>query len=397
MQLWSAGTACSRLGKKLISPLLLLAIPAFSLTAAEANPQLRGATVIPLLPPRSGNPRNTEGSFLTLRDGRILFAYSHFGGGDDNDPATIEARFSSDGGRSWTSSDVPIVAREADMNVMSVSLLRLKDGRIALFYLRKNSVSDCRPYLRYSSDEAKTWTDAVLCIRDTGYFVLNNDRAVQLRSRRILLPVSQHPAVNGRFGSRGIVMTYFSDDDGKTWRRSKSRLECPTPNEAGFQEPGVVELRDNRVLMFIRTQLGSQYLSWSSDGGDTWSEPKASKILSPLSPASVKRIPKTGDLLIVWNDHTRVDPSFRATETSGGKRTPLSVAISRDEGNTWINTQNLLDDPEGWYCYTAIHFSGPRVLLAFNAGGHGLPRLSRTSLALFHVKQLYRQNNAIGK
>jgi hypothetical protein len=100
---------------------------------------------------------------------------------------------------------------------------------------------------------------------------------------------------------------------------------------------------------------------------------------------------------MVWNDHTRVDPSFRATETSGGKRTPLSVAISRDEGNTWINTQNLVDDPEGWYCYTAIHFSGPRVLLAFNAGGHGLPRLSRTSLALFHVKQLYRQNNAIGK
>jgi hypothetical protein len=52
-------------------------------------------------------------------------------------------------------------------------------------------------------------------------------------------------------------------------------------------------------MMFIRAQMGSQYLSWSSDGGDTWSEPKASDIVSPLSPASIKRIPKTGDLLMV--------------------------------------------------------------------------------------------------
>jgi sialidase-1 len=163
-----------------------------------------------LLSPRPGNPRNPEGSFLTLRGGRILFAYSHFtGGGDDDDAATIAGRFSSDGGRSWTSSDAPIVAREGDVNVMSVSLPRLKDGRIALFYLRKNSVSDCRPYLRYSSDEAKTWSDPILCIRDDGYFALNNDRAVQLRSRRILLPASQHPAVNGQLGSRGIAHDLF--------------------------------------------------------------------------------------------------------------------------------------------------------------------------------------------
>lgn len=27
---------------------------------------------------REGNPRNSEGSFITLKDGRILFAYSHY-------------------------------------------------------------------------------------------------------------------------------------------------------------------------------------------------------------------------------------------------------------------------------------------------------------------------------
>ena len=168
-------------------------------------------------------------------------------------------------------------------------------------------------------------------------------------------------------------------------------MEAPPQTRAGFQEPGVIELKDGRVMMFIRTQLGSQYLSWSSDRGDTWSEPKASDIMSPLSPASIKRIPKTKDLLMVWNDHSHVDPSFRSNETAGGKRTPLTVAISRDEGKTWTNARNIVDAPDGWYCYTAIYFTGPRVLLGFASGGEGLPRLSRTVIAWLDVDQLYRK------
>ena len=33
------------------------------------------------------------------------------------------------------------------MNVMSVSLLRLKSGAIAMFYLVKDSLTDCRPMM----------------------------------------------------------------------------------------------------------------------------------------------------------------------------------------------------------------------------------------------------------
>src|SRR4051794_10748215 len=95
--------------RQLVKAALLLACSAPLLMADSGNPKLPGVTVIPLLPPGPGNPRNTEGSFVQLRDGRILFAYSHFtGGGDDNDAATITGRYSSDGGRTWSSTDVPI-------------------------------------------------------------------------------------------------------------------------------------------------------------------------------------------------------------------------------------------------------------------------------------------------
>src|SRR5215469_2852757 len=145
---------------------LWLGLAAIATAAAGAELRSPALHLIQLLPPGPGNPRNTEGSFITLRDGRILFAYSHFsGGGGDNDAATIKGRYSADGGLTWNETDIPIVDREGDMNVMSVSFLRLRDGRIALFYLRKNSISDCRPYLRYSRDEAKTWSEPTLCIR----------------------------------------------------------------------------------------------------------------------------------------------------------------------------------------------------------------------------------------
>lgn len=357
-----------------------------------ANPPLTTATVLKLLPPGEGNPRNTEGAFVTLKDGRILFAYSRFAGNSDHAAATIVGRFSSNGGKTWTEADTPLVGNEGGMNVMSVSLLRLADGRIALFYLRKNSLGDCRPYLRYSSDEARTWSEPILCIPEPGYYVLNNDRVIQLRGGRLVAPVAQHSTKESDYGSRGKAMAYLSDDTGRTWRRSRTTLECQTASGAGFQEPGVVELKDGRVMMFIRTQLGSQYLSYSNDGGETWSEARASAIRSPLSPASVKRVPGTGELLMVWNDHSTIDESFRAADSAerrtGGKRTPLTVALSRDEGVTWTRAHDLLDSPAGWYCYTAIHFIGKRVLLAFASGGDGLPGLSKMDLAYFDLDSL---------
>jgi hypothetical protein len=120
------------------------------------------------------------------------------------------------------------------------------------------------------------------------------------------------------------------------------------------------------------------------DGGETWSAPQPTDIYSPVSPASIKRIPKTGDLLLVWNDHSRVEKSRREW------RTPFNVAISRDEGKTWSKSKTLEDDPTGWFCYTAIHFVDDRVLLGHCAGALGIGGLNRTQITLFDVDWLYK-------
>ncbi|MFW6162582.1 MAG: sialidase family protein [Planctomycetota bacterium] len=349
-------------------------------------PVADGVTRIRLLPPGKGNPRNSEGDFVQLRDERILFVYTHFtGGGGDHARAHLAGRFSSDGGRTWTADDVVVVPNEGTWNVMSVSLLRLRSGDIALFYLRKNAIDDCRPYMRVSADEASTWGEPRLCVRPGGYYVLNNDRAVQLRSGRLVLPVSRHTEPGGKFDAHGVISCFLSDDDGKTWRQSRSRLTGKTPQRrVMLQEPGVVELEDGRLMMWMRTNAGCQYLSYSKDGGETWTPAEPSSIKSPRSPASIERIPKTGDLLLVWNDHSSIAPSLR------GKRTPLTVAISRDEGKTWETVKTLEDDPGGWYCYTAIEFVGDQVLLGHCAGQRATGGLNLTQITLFDLAWLYR-------
>ena len=325
--------------------------------------------------PTADAPRNSEGAFVTLADGRIGFMYSAFyGGGHDDSSARIAARWSDDGGRSWSDPPEVVVDNEGQQNVMSVSLVCLQDGPIALFYAIKNGFHDCRLHLRTSTDEARTWSDPRRVIDAPGYFVVNNDRVVQLSTGRLVVPAALHRCRTERhtdwasFDHRGIALWFLSDDGGRTWREAKTWWALPKHSSSGLQEPGVVELADGRLFCWCRTSVGCQYGLWSDDGGDTWSAPEPTELRSPCSPASIKRVPQTGDLLLVWNDHS---DRFRlpAAKRSSAGRTPLVTAISRDEARTWQRHRLIEDSPSDGYCYTAIHFVDDAVLLAYCAGG----------------------------
>ncbi len=346
--------------------------------AQEQNLVLRNY----LLPPGAGNPRNSEGAFIQLKDGKILFVYSHFTNGSrDEAAAYLAGRFSKDGGKTWTREDQVVIPNEGKLNVMSVSLLRLSDGRIALFYLTKNSLDDCRPVMRLSTDETLSWSEPKLCINEIGYFVLNNDRVIQTKSGRLLMPVALHKSSDGKkFNPAGKIFCYFSDDLGKSWHRSQ---EAKVTGNVQLQEPGVVELSNGKIFLFCRTDEGHQFISISKDDGQTWRDLEVSSIVSPLSPASIKRIPSTGDLFLVWNNN------FQPQAPNGGKRTPLNTALSKDEGKTWQNIKTIESDPDGTFCYTAIEFVGENILLAYTAGNRETFPLSGIQMRRFPLRWVY--------
>lgn len=325
------------------------------------------------LPPSDGNPRNSEGDVVALDDGRLLFVYTKFtGGGSDFDTAHLAGRYSEDAGAAWSEEDTVILPNEGGQNTMSVSLLRLDSGQIALFYLRKNSRADCRPFMRLSRDDGETWSSATPCINRKGYYVVNNDRVVQLDSGRLIIPVAIHSQDGDVFQGTAKAACRISDDGGKTWRWSETILDAPADSRTGLQEPGVATV-NGRLMMFCRTDRGSQYVSWSDDDGETWSEPAPSNLVSPVSPATIESLPGTDYLVAVYNDHND------APESIHGKRTPLTLARSED-GESWQRLAQLETDPEGWYCYTAMHFTDTHMLLAYCAGNEDIGRLSRTRI-----------------
>lgn len=354
--------------------LITCCILAISIAVPAAQPE----SVVTLnVEPSKEHPRNSEGSFATFASGRVMFCYSQFyGGAADESPARIVRIHSDDQGRTWSGPQI-IVENTGGANVMSVSLLRLASGKLAMFYCVKNSWIDCRPHMRVSGDDGATWTEPKLILDAPGYFVMNNDRVIQTTKGRIIVPLAFHrtrgtdPHTSKSWDARAITMWIYSDDEGATWKESSSWWAMPVKSGSGLQEPGVVECADGSLFSWSRTDQGGQYGFRSTDAGVTWSAPEPTELKSPNGPASIKRVHGTDDLLALFNDHSGRFPF------PPKKRNPFVAAISSDGGRTWPVRKLVESDPDGLYHYTAIHFTGDAVLLAYCAGDSKVGALNR--------------------
>jgi len=356
-----------------------LLVAAFCLAVGGAGGAgAAGCAIVAELRPTPEVPRNSEGGFVTRRDGSIDFYYTQFFGGDlDHSAARLAAIRSTDGGRSWGAPRVVLAAGPASgLNIMSVSVLRLGDGRLALFHLFTRTTEDCRPYVSFSSDEGTTWSEPSLIIPTPGYYILNNDRVIRTSRGRLVLPLCVHR----RAGARGAAVWYLSDDEGRTWYEADSRWGI-NAGQSGLQENGVVELAPGRLLAWFRTDLGTQYECRSEDDGLTWSPPVAGPLLSPLSAASIEPLPDGGGLVALFNDHSGRFPFV------AGSRTPLVAAISTDGGRTWPARKAVETDTGNWYHYMAMHPQADGALLvAYNSGQDRMAKLS----GLLRIRRIER-------
>ena len=308
-------------------------------------------------PAGDDNPRNSEGDIIVLKDGRLLLAYTEFLGSTSGDfePARISARISSDGGTTWEKKFVLAENQEGLKNAMIASFLRLADGTIMLGYNKKVSRADTRFHVRFSKDEAESWSEEVSVISEPSYGAVYNFAPIQLTSGRILAPYSYSPDYTLENHFR--VQVYYSDDGGASWDVGETVIDLP---KRGAMEPGLVELGDGSVLMHLRTQLGKVYRSLSRDGGLTWTDPAPTSLLNPESPIATARIPSTGDLLVVFNNNYNPDGPHHL-----GARGPLTAATSSDGGKTWQGLQDIENDPEMEYSYPSITFRNDQVLLSY--------------------------------
>ncbi|MBO4367586.1 MAG: exo-alpha-sialidase, partial [Clostridia bacterium] len=277
----------------------------------------------------------------------------------------------------WSAAETILRASEHGIsNIMSVSLMRMGNGDLGIFYIVKETPEINRIFLTRSSDEGKSFPSRTECtLRDRqGYYIINNDRAVRLSSGRIVLPLALHaggysPSSGRYFDGRAADLFLLSDDDGITWRESTDRIYPPfTGTRTGLQEPGIVELANGALWGYARTDMMFQYGFYSMDGGEHWTMAQPTRFTSPNSPMKIARDPYTGFLHAVWNPI----PVYNGRKLSGVSwgRTPLAHAESRDEGETWSDIDYIASEEDHGYCYPSVFFTEDGcMLLSYCAGG----------------------------
>jgi len=335
---------------------------------AIMRPNLPGTSRIVALA-TDAYPRHSEGDMIELADGRLLLAWGRKVGASDFDTGTLVGAFSTDSGRSWDDEPHVILQPWGDVtDVMSISLCRSPRGVHMIFLGRgPHQETDTRVYQMLSTDDGATWGEPQL-ISSGGYNVVNNDRVIRTSNGRIVIPVSYcAPEAPMAFE---IVFCLLSDDDGVTWREGeRQRAEGVV-----LQEPGVVECADGSLFMIIRTTSGRQYWARSHDGGNRWTTPEPTQLVSPAAPATVVRAPECDDLWIFWCSNPQ------GAAAAWAERNPLSFTISHDHGATWGEPLLIEDDEAKAFSYISFDVVGEHAHLTYYDWSKGQPNFHMCNL-----------------
>ena len=279
-------------------------------------------------------PRRDEPSMVELEDGNCLFAYANHEGRSDNDTSDIAATLVSSAGDPIGNEWILVHAPEGGMNSMSPALRRLPDGRLGMVYSNRISTKIAERHFRFSEDAGLTWSEPAI-VATGNYKTGRHDSFTVLSTGRLLAPCHCSDDWDDHHLD---VRVGRSDDAGATWTLSDPielpRVRWPESRgsgwiESGCIEPFAAERADGSILMTLRTAMGTQFFTESTDGGETWSLPKSMEVISSIAPAHLTRIPGSDDLLLVWTSN------FDVTQSGMGLRHTITACVSRDGGRSW--------------------------------------------------------------
>ena len=319
--------------------------------------------------------KNGKGSFLRLKDGSIMFAYTNYSAGR----TSIVAINSDDEGESW-SEPSEIISPEwfGVASVSSPSLLRMQNGDIGIFYMIETTPGWLHHLvMSRSSDEGVTFSKEVAnCSLELydGYHMLSNDSVIRLSSGRILVPITFHTGnekdtEGAHVDSRAYAGFSFSDDDGITWHSAIDEIYQNFSNtDAGLQNGIVIEVAPKSVKAFWTTDMMCAYESYSTDDGNRWMIAQPARFSAPCSPITVKRNEANGKVYAIWNPVPNYNGRNSDDVTLG--RTPLVWAELDSSALVIKDIHTIEDDPTAGYTNPSVFFCNDgRMLVSYSYGG----------------------------
>ena len=313
------------------------------------------------------------GSFIKLSDGRLMAVEGN---------ATY---ITTDHGKSWSEPRTIYDAPGPGVPKKSgEALFRTADGVIILIWIDdvlpdwdsvnvepgKDNQADV--WAIRSLDEGVSWVDRQRIFE--GICGHLPSKIIQTKSGRIVAPVQFYMRNPGR----NVLCTYSSTDNGVTWKRSNIIDLGGHGHHDGALEPTLVELKDGRLWMLIRTNWDRFWDAYSDDGGLSWRVIRPSNIDASTSPGYLSRL-ASGRLALLWNrlypegqdSYPRRDITDHRYGRQLGEvpaiwhREELSMAFSADEGATWTKPFVVAREKGASLSYAYLFEPEPGLLWIF--------------------------------
>lgn len=255
-------------------------------------------------------------------------------GGGDNPKAYFVVNLSDDNGETWSEPILVIDPHDknlpCDRCTIVGNLWTDPLDRVWLFFNQNLAHFDGRSsdwYIRCDNpdDEKPVWTEPQYI-----WYGETLNKPTVLSNGEWLLPVSlwARHHISAPFQDcyheldhLRMATVFASKDQGTTWER-RGGVVFP---ETRFDEHMTVELKDGRLWMLGRTVSGL-WESFSSDLGETWSEPACAQVQSCSARYFLRRL-DSGRILLVKHG--------REAGAAPQRREDLTAFLSEDEGETW--------------------------------------------------------------
>lgn len=278
-------------------------------------------------------PSAHASTIVETREGALISAW--FGGTDEGEPDVGIWSSRKEPGGAWTA---PVeLFKEPKQPAWNPVLFRNAEGAIWLFAKTGPTPEQWTGLSMKSTDSGKTWGP------------------VRWLQCGMLGPVRAKPITlaSGAIVAGTAMESYkawsswmeISEDGGETWKKygplSFGDME---KDRKGTIQPTLMEIRPGVIRAMMRTRgMGKIATAISQDGGKNWGPITLTKLDHPSVGIDTVRL-KDGRCLLIYNPSV-----FR--------RTPISLAISYDDGETWkdfLKLDELKPGEEGELSYPAM-------------------------------------------
>ena len=264
------------------------------------------------------------------------FLCAWFGGTRESNPDVMIwlARYRNG---SWL--DPVCISEEAGIAHWNPVLFREGDT-IFLFYKVGVHIHEWKTMIRISRDEGATFTPPRELVPgdETGGRGPVKNKPLKLSDGNILCPASREYA-------DGIWRVFVDLTTDRFATLQRSRFIMPADPAVKLIQPSLFE-DESGIHMLMRSDRGLVYKADSMDLGQTWSEAYPTILPNNNSGLDLVSIPD-GRIFLVSNP----------VADNWGKRTPLTLSVSHDGGNTFEKVLDL-ESADGEFSYPAIIYDG---------------------------------------